>query len=125
MAPIKKQHPNDLIIRRLITNIIRRCPKKREQIAEEMGARLGQHITVHMLNSYTSDSNLLSRFPAQWVEAFSEIVGSDRLERHVISKRNSDLLEFGEAAKKVLTACTRRELTALRKLLGRVKRRHR
>ncbi|MBZ5531821.1 MAG: hypothetical protein LAO20_10345 [Acidobacteriia bacterium] len=100
----------DTALRLLVTEIIKRCPKKREQIAEELSSRLGQHITVHILNSYTSAVNRSSRFPAAWLEAFSEIVGDDRLEKYVISKRNRDVLEFGEAAANVLTETVRKGL---------------
>lgn len=108
------QQISDSALRKLVTEMIRGCPKKREQIAEELSQRLGQHITVHILNSYTSESNKSSRFPALWLEAFSEIVGDDRLERYVLSQRNREVLEFGEVAQKVLTSAARKGLAALR-----------
>ena len=107
--------PSDAAIRTLITQIIRKSPKKREQIAEELSARLGQHITVHILNSYTSESNKSSRFPAVWLEAFSEIMGDDRLERYVLSRRNREVLEFGEIAVNVLTDEAKKGLRNLRR----------
>lgn len=114
MASGKAPQNGDSALRQLITEIIRHCPKKREQIAEELSLRVGQRITVHMLNAFTSDSNKWSRFPAVWLEAFSEIVGDDRLERYVISKRNRDVLEFGEIAITVLGDATREGLKALK-----------
>jgi hypothetical protein len=112
------QQPSDAALRKLITDIIRRCPKKREQIAEELSARLGQHITVHMLNAFTSDSNKWSRFPAAWLQAFSEVSGDDRLERYVISKRNRDVLEFGEVAITVINDAARKKLMRRHKERG-------
>src|SRR5882672_4296880 len=100
----------DTELRKLVTEIIRQCPKKRDQIAEEMSSLTGQRITVHMLNALTSESNRWSRFPAIWLETFSAVVGTDRLERYVISKRNRDVLEFGEAAITVINEAAREKL---------------
>jgi hypothetical protein len=107
----------DTDLRKLITEIIRQCPKKREQIAEEMSSLTGQRITVHMLNALTSESNRWSRFPAIWLETFSTVVGTDRLERYVISKRNRDVLEFGEAAITVINEAARKKV--MRRYKGR------
>jgi hypothetical protein len=104
------QHTDDAEMRQLITDMIKRCPKKRDQIAAEMSALLRHRITVHMLNAFTSDSRKWSRFPAAWLQAFSEVVSDDRLERYVISKRNRDVLEFGEAAITVISEAAREKL---------------
>lgn len=115
MASKEYQRIDDAALRKLISDIIRKCPKKRQQIAEELSARLNLRITVHILNSYTSESNKSSRFPASWLEAFSEIVGDDRLERYVLSKRNREVLEFGEIAENVLNDAAKEGLKSLRK----------
>lgn len=112
------QNTDDASMRQLMTDIIRRCPKKREQIAEELSCLVRHRITVNMLNAFTSDSNKWSRFPAVWLKAFSEVVGDDRLERYVISKRNRDVLEFGEAAITVISEAAREKLVRRHKERG-------
>jgi hypothetical protein len=104
---------SDAALRRLITTVIRKCSKKREQIVAEMSTRLGQHITVHTLNALTSASNKGARFPAAWLQCFSEVVNDDRLERLVISKRNRETLEFGEIAKSILDEAAQKGLKSL------------
>jgi hypothetical protein len=104
---------SDAGLRRLITAIIRECPKKREQIVSEMSLRLGQHITLNTLNALTSESNRGARFPAAWLQCFSEIVNDDRLERLVISRCNRETLEFGEAAKRILDEASQKRIRAL------------
>lgn len=86
----------DATIRALMSRVIRRSTKKREQIAAEMTARLGQHITERMLNDYTAQSKRALRFPAAWVPAFCEIVGSDELQRRLLGPELRKLLELGE-----------------------------
>jgi hypothetical protein len=112
------QPPDDVALRKLIADIIRKSPKKRQQIAEELSIRVGRRITVHMLNTYTSDSHKTSHFPAAWLPAFSEIMGDDRLERYVLSNRNREVLEFGEIAVNVLNEATQQGLKSLRKKKG-------
>jgi hypothetical protein len=63
-----------------------------------------------MLNAFTSDSRKWSRFPAVWLKAFSQVIGDDRLERYVISERNRNVLEFGEAAITVIGEAAREKL---------------
>jgi len=106
-------HDADAVLRGLITEIIRHCPKKRQQIAEELSSRLGQCITAAMLNAFTAMSNRGARFPAAWLQCFGEVVSDDRLERFVISKRNRETLEFGEAAKTVLDEASQKALRDL------------
>ena len=95
--------PADAALRALLTQAIRRCPKSRQQIADELGARLGQRITVYMLNDFTSESKKPARFPACFIAPLCEVIGSDDLQRFVLSERLRRLLDFAE-----------RELAAIR-----------
>jgi hypothetical protein len=63
----------DRALRELISDAIRRSPKKRTQIAEELTALLGIRVTEHMLNDFTSDSKKGVRFPLLFCEALCEI----------------------------------------------------
>jgi hypothetical protein len=93
-----------------MTATIRACRKSREEIAEELSARTGQRVTVAMLNDYSAESKKPARFPACFLQAFSEIVGSDALQLFVLSDRQRHLLELGEQAERlVLTASRKRK----------------
>ena len=83
-------------LRSLLTEIFRRCPKSRQQVADELSSLLGQRITVYMLNDFTSESKKPARFPACFVAPLCEIIGSDELARFVISDRLRRLLDFAE-----------------------------
>lgn len=86
----------DLRLRELLTQIIRQCPKKRTQIAEELSDSLGQRVTVHMLNDFTSESKKPARFPALFIVPFCRVTGDDRLQRFVMGPRLRKLVEFAE-----------------------------
>jgi hypothetical protein len=86
----------DSALRSLLTEIIRHCPKSRQQIADELSSRLGLRVTVHMLNDFTSEGKKPARFPACFVASLCEIVGSDELQRFILSERLRKLLDFAE-----------------------------
>lgn len=69
----------DLVIRATLAESIKRCPKKRAQIAEEMTAAVGTRISEAMLNAYTSASHDRYRWPLAWTCEFCKITGSNRL----------------------------------------------
>ncbi len=96
-SPRQIEEPDaDAKLRHLVADMIRRCPKKRAQVAEELSTRLGQRITEHMLNDFTSEGKKPARFPACFIAPFCEIVGSDELQRFVMSERLRKLLDFAE-----------------------------
>lgn len=68
-----------VILRRLITEEIKRSDKSREQIAEEMSRSLAIQVTARMISSFTAESKELHRWPAGFDIAFCEAVGSYRL----------------------------------------------
>lgn len=94
---------DDALIRATITASIRKCPKSREVIAEEMSVALDVRVTAKMLNTYSADAMQLNRLPAAWLRAFCLAVGSDALMRCVaetagyrlIRDEEIQLLEFG------------------------------
>lgn len=95
VAPLTVASDIDSAIRCLLAESIRRCPKSREQIAEQMSALTGQGITKVMLNDYVARSKS-ARFPAVFVMAFCAVVGDDRLQRFLLDRRLRNLLELGE-----------------------------
>src|SRR6266446_2997489 len=86
----------DKELRHLVTEVIRAYPKKRPQIAEELTAIVGQRITVHMLNDFTSESKKPARFPAAFLEALCEVAGDDRLQRFAMGDWLRQLVVFAE-----------------------------
>jgi hypothetical protein len=92
----------DAALRRLLTEIIRASSKKRAQIAEEMSALLGQHVSEYMLHDFSAPSKRPARFPAAFIEAFCEVLGDDRLQRFLMGERLRKLVALAE---RELSAC--------------------
>ncbi len=92
----------DSRLRRLISDVIRACPKSRGAIAAELSLRLGREVSVRMLNLFTSQGEQSMRFPAAWLPELCEVTGDDRLQREVLSARLLRCLELGEAAARLL-----------------------
>jgi hypothetical protein len=95
---------DDHIIRGIVTDAIRKCPKTRDAICEEMSDLLGQRVTVRSLNSYTSEAAEEHRWPAQYTRAFCHATCDWRLLRciteraglHLITNAERKLLELGK-----------------------------
>jgi hypothetical protein len=88
----------DRELRQLLSFLIKQSPMSRAQIAEEMSKSLGQpnSISPHMLNDWTSEYHKPARFPAFFVRAFCDAIGSDRLQRWAAGPRLRKLIEFAE-----------------------------
>jgi len=86
----------DSELRRLITDIIRRSPKKRLQVAEELSNRLGLRVTEGMLNDYTSESKKAVRFPLAFSAALCEVLDDDAIGILGVRPRTRRLIEFAE-----------------------------
>lgn len=95
----------DARVRRAITNSVKKCPKTREQVAEEMQRSTGKKVTLRMLNAYTGEANELHRFPAEWIPAFCSSTRTFALLRlianacgfHLITERDLKALKIGKA----------------------------
>jgi hypothetical protein len=88
----------DRELRQLLSFLIKHSPMSRAQIAEEMSKSLGQpnSISPSMLNDWTSEYHKAARFPAFFVKAFCDAIGSDRLQRWAAGPRLRKLIEFAE-----------------------------
>jgi hypothetical protein len=86
----------DSALRKLITDAIRRSPKKRLQIAEELTAILGIRITENMLNDFTSENKRGVRFPLLFSAALCEVLGDDSVGLFGLRPRIRSLVEFAE-----------------------------
>ena len=98
----------DSALRNLVTQAIRGCPKSREQVADELSIRLGQRVSIHMLNDFSSQAKKSARFPGSFIEPFCAIAGDDRLQRLVMGPRLRRLVEFAEH--ELARECLGREL---------------
>ena len=67
---------SDLGFRQLLSKVIAGSTKSREQIASELSQRVGRLVTVPNLNDYTRTTKTSARFPAAYVKAFCEVVGT-------------------------------------------------
>jgi hypothetical protein len=86
----------DRDLRRALANAIRRSPKKRPQIAEELTAIVGVRVTEHMLNDFTSDNKKGVRFPLLFSAALCDILNDDSIAFLAVRPRIRSLVEFAE-----------------------------
>lgn len=66
----------DKPFREMVSEALRECPLSRYQVAARMSEQLGQDITKTMLDSWMAESKEQHRFPAVFLPAFCEAVGS-------------------------------------------------
>jgi hypothetical protein len=66
----------DRVFREAVSDALRNCPWSRYQVAARMSEMIGQDITKTMLDSWTAESKEQHRFPAVFLPAFCEAVGS-------------------------------------------------
>jgi hypothetical protein len=94
---------DDLLVREVISDAIKRSEKSREVIADEMSRSLAIQVTARMISSFTAESKELHRWPGAWDRAFCAATGDTRLlfcrvelaGYHVIDDEEADLLELG------------------------------
>jgi len=94
---------DDLMVRGVISDGIKRSGKSREQIADRMSVLLGVQVTARMIASFTAESKELHRWPGAWDRAFCRAVEDDTLLRcraeaagyRVIRGAEIELLELG------------------------------
>lgn len=70
---------DDLLVRTVVTDSIKRSSLSREQIAERMTAFLGLKVTARMITAFTAESKELHRWPGAWDRAFCAAVEDDTL----------------------------------------------
>ena len=81
----------------IISDCIKRCPLSRWEIAGKMSALLNQEISKYMLDTYTAESKEYHRFPAEYLPAFCEVVGSYEPLRFLAEKAGVFVLPGQEA----------------------------
>lgn len=94
--------PDGLAVRRAVKLAIRASPRSREQICQELSARIGRQVTVRMLDDFTAPSKGGARFPAAWVAAFCEATVDRRLQRLLVDPEIDAALKVIEFARETV-----------------------
>jgi len=81
----------------IISECIKSCPLSRWEIAGRMSALLNQEITKYMLDTWTAESKEYHRFPAEYMPAFCQAVGSYEPLRFLAEKAGVFVLPGHEA----------------------------
>jgi hypothetical protein len=87
----------ELAFRRTLADAMKRSGKSRMQIAHEMSESLGRAIGKNILDDCVRSrkKGRMTRFPAAWVAALCEVLGSDQLAVAVMPQRLRELAELG------------------------------
>jgi hypothetical protein len=84
-------------IRTILTEVIRKSAKSREEIAEQMTVMVGERVSVRMLNSYTSEAAEQHRWPSQYTRAFCYVVQDWGLLRCIVERAGFRMITPAEA----------------------------
>jgi hypothetical protein len=87
----------DAHIRTLLSAMLKRSSKSREQIADALSIRTGKKISTRQLDNWTSTARQETRrFPAALVEPLCDVLADDSLQRYVMGRRLRQLVRLGE-----------------------------
>lgn len=111
-------------LRGLLSDLLKRGPGSRHDVAARMSELTGDHISKHQLDSWTAESREGWRFPLEYLPAFEEAVHTHDVTAWVADLRGARLSVGREALEAQLgrVAQQRDELArqerVLKKLLG-------
>jgi len=78
-------------IRHLLSDVLKKCPKSRYEIAARMSELLGVEISKHQLDSWTADSRDGWRFPLEYITAFEAACDTYEITEYIASQRGCSL----------------------------------
>lgn len=87
----------NLVLRRLLSDLLKACPLSRELVAARMSELTGDQITKHQLDSWTAESREGWRFPLEYLPAFEVAVETTGLIAWVANVRGGKILMGKEA----------------------------
>ena len=88
----------DAILRAVLKRAIINCSRySREQIADELTARLHRKISAATLDAWTAETKHAWHLPADAVAVLCEILQDDGLQRQLLSPAQRDRLDLGES----------------------------
>jgi hypothetical protein len=96
-APIPGALNFNLVLRHLLSSLLKECPASREIIAARMTELTGDAITKHQLDSWTAESREGWRFPLEYLPAFEVAVETTGLIAWAASIRGGKILMGKEA----------------------------
>lgn len=111
-------------IRHLLSEVLKKCPKSRYEIAARMSELLGVEISKHQLDSWTADSRDGWRFPLEYMPALEQACDTHAMLEFIAGQRGCSLNIGDEAwaAKlgqlEVIKAETSKQISAIKKHLG-------
>lgn len=111
-------------LRGLLSDLLKRCPMSRFEVAARMSELTGEHISKHQLDAWTAESREGWRFPLEYLPALEEAIHTHDVTAWVANLRGARLSVGREALETQLgkVAQMRDELArqerALKKLLG-------
>lgn len=111
-------------LRGLLSDLLKRCPMSRFEVAARMSELTGEHISKHQLDAWTAESREGWRFPLEYLPALEEAIHTHEVTAWVANLRGARLSVGREALETQLgkVAQMRDELArqerALKKLLG-------
>lgn len=111
-------------LRGLLSDLLKRAPMSRHEVAARMSELTGDHISKHQLDSWTAESREGWRFPLEYLPAFEEAIHTHDVTAWVADLRGARLSVGREALEAQLgkVAQMRDELARqerqLKKLLG-------
>ncbi|ENO80299.1 hypothetical protein [Thauera sp. 63] len=111
-------------LRGLLSDILKRSPMTRHEVAARMSELTGEHISKHQLDSWTAESREGWRFPLEYLPALEETIHTHEITAWIADLRGARLSIGREALEAQLgrVAQMRDELARqerqLKKLLG-------
>lgn len=111
-------------LRGLLSDLLKRAPMSRHEVAARMSELTGDHISKHQLDSWTAESREGWRFPLEYLPALEEAVHTHEVTAWVADLRGARLSVGREALEAQLGKVSQmrdelaRQERALKKLLG-------
>ncbi|MEI7614100.1 MAG: hypothetical protein WCK63_14455 [Betaproteobacteria bacterium] len=90
-APMPGALNFNIVLRHLLSDLLKTCPISREIVAARMSELTGDHITKHQLDSWTAESREGWRFPLEYLPAFEVAVETTGLIAWVASVRGGKI----------------------------------
>lgn len=85
-------------LRGLLSDLLKRAPMSRHEVAARMSELTGDHISKHQLDSWTAESREGWRFPLEYLPAFEEAIHTHDVTAWVADLRGARLSVGREAA---------------------------
>jgi len=86
----------DAALRETLRQAIGSYKDSRGHLCDKLSDRVGRVVTVGMLENWISESKWKWHLPADCVPALCDILGTDTLQRQLLSERSRELIAIGE-----------------------------